>query len=314
MTIRILTTQVPLVSVRTIISGQIREGNLLNQDFWDARDDRGNFVLPGFYTVQAVAVDLASTLSSGSTIQQTIAVNPPRIFDVAISPLSRDNPTALISYQVSETMKISIKIYRPGTAFDSNGNPTPPEKLSLVRRIVGVRPSRTEINEVWDGRDEALSLLQDGNYLFRIVGSTDTRAIDTITGNVVAGASLAEDLVIAEVPVIRSESLSPQSDFENNTFVFPNPVIGPSATFSIYLPFQSDVSFKLFNLAGELVFERSYANQPRSSDNGPIVFTWGKVNGSNKTVTPGVYFMLVRTQETLGGANVLQMVKKVLVK
>ena len=48
----------------------------------------------------------------------------------------------LIAYQVSETMKVSIKIFKPGTTFDRNGNPFPPERTSLVWRIVGVRPAR----------------------------------------------------------------------------------------------------------------------------------------------------------------------------
>lgn len=315
-TIRILDTAVPPNLVRTVISGQIRDANVLNQDFWDGRNDRGNFVSSGFYIVQAVAQDLASTLSSGSTVQQTVAVDPLRIYDVAVGPLTQAQGTssALISYQVSETMKTSVKIFKPGTSFDPNGNPTPPESVSLVRRIVGVRPARTEINEVWDGRDEKLALVPDGNYIFRIVGSTDSTAIDSITGDVVAGASLAEDLIIAEVPVVRGESVDPEKDFEQNTFVYPNPVSGAQANFEIFVPFQSDVSLKIFTITGDLVFERQFSNQPRSTDNGPLRFTWGKVNSSNKSVAPGVYFALIRETETRGGSNLLQTVKKILIQ
>lgn len=313
-TIRILDTRLPPSVVRTLISGQMREGGILNEDFWDARDDRGGFVRPGFYTVQAVAEDLASVLASGSTVQQTISVDPLRIYDVAISPLLKESPNAVIAYQVSETMKTAVKIFRPGTLFDPNGNPIPPESVSLVRRIVGVRPARTEISEVWDGRDEKLALLPDGDYIFRIVGSTDANAIDTITGNVSPGASLAEDLVVAQVPVVRGESLDPARDFEENTFVYPNPVSGAQATFHVFVPFQSDVSIKLFNIAGELVYERGFPDRPRSSDNGPITFVWNKVNSSNRRLAPGVYFLMVREVETKGGGNVLQTVKKVLLQ
>ena len=43
----------------------------------------------------------------------------------------------ILSYQVSEPMKVSIKIYRPHTSFDTAGNPSPPEAQSLVKRIIG---------------------------------------------------------------------------------------------------------------------------------------------------------------------------------
>lgn len=315
-TIRIFDTKAPPSLIRTVISGQVRDGQIINQDFWDGRDDRGNFVPQGFYTVQAVATDLASILSSGSTVQQTIAVDPLRVYDVAVAPLVSDGGSAQISYQVSETMKVGIKIFRPKTQFDTAGNPTPPEAVSLVRRIVGVRAARSQVNEIWDGRDERLTMLPDGNYVFRIVASTDITAIDSITGNLVPGAALAQDLITAEVPVIRTLSTNPEADFNANTFIYPNPVSGSQATFNIFLPFQSNVQVKIFNIAGELVWERQFSNQAPTIANpsGPLMFTWPRTNNAGRQVASGVYFVLIREEETLGGANVLQAIKKVLVQ
>jgi flagellar hook assembly protein FlgD len=249
-------------------------------------------------------------------VQQTIAVDPLRVYDVAVSPLVNESGSAQINYQVSETMKVAVKIYKPSTQFDSAGNPTPPEAVSLVKRMVGVRAARSQVNEVWDGRDERLTMLPDGNYVFRIVASTDINAIDSITGSVVPGASLAEDLIVAEVPVIRSLSTNPQADFINNTFMYPNPVSGSQATFNIFLPFQSDVNVKIFNIAGELVYERSFSNQAPTINNpsGALMFNWARTNSSGRQVAPGVYFVLIREQETFGGANVLQTIKKMLVQ
>ncbi|MBI4424715.1 MAG: hypothetical protein HY554_13360 [Elusimicrobia bacterium] len=314
MTIHILTTDSQPRVARTLISGQVRDANLVHKEFWDGRDDRGSFVSPGFYTIQAIASDLASALASGSTVQQTIAVDPLRVYDVAVSPLRADEPTALISYQVSETMKVAVKIFRPGTSFDQNANPSPPEAVSLVRRIVGLRAARTEITEVWDGRDHKLSLVPDGNYLFKIMASTDIAAIDSITGNVAPGASLAEDIPISEIPVVRGGSVNPLSDFEDNTFVYPNPVTTPSATFNIYVPIQSRVSLKIFNIAGELVYERQFGEQASDTYVQGGAVRWNKVNSAGRPVARGVYFAIIREEETLGARNVFQTIKKILIQ
>lgn len=312
MTIQILTAPPPPtqpVVVRTIISGEVREANIINREFWDARDDRGQFVTSGFYNVRALASDLASSLASGSTAQQTIAVNPLRIFDVAISPLRGEFRTALIAYQVSETMRVSIKIYRPGTTFDLSGNPTPPEAQSLVKRIVGVRPARTEVTESWDGTDLKLALVPDGNYVFRIFGSTDTAAIAQATGDAVPGAALAEDIIVNEIPVARGGQFDPKEEFIKNSFIYPNPVAGASGSIQIYSPRQADVSLKIYNIAGELVLDRNFGEQAQDSY---VNFVWNKVNQAGRPVAPGVYFMLVREQPTQGEITPLQMVKKIL--
>ncbi|HVE14566.1 MAG TPA: hypothetical protein VNI01_14305, partial [Elusimicrobiota bacterium] len=52
-TIQILNTNLPPSIVRTIIQGQVREANIINREFWDARNDSGTFVTAGFYNVRA---------------------------------------------------------------------------------------------------------------------------------------------------------------------------------------------------------------------------------------------------------------------
>lgn len=309
-TIQVLKQSVGATVVKTLISGQVRDANIRNKEFWDGRSDKGSFVEPGFYTVRAVAEDLASTLSSGSTAQMTISVNPLRIYDVAVSPLRPDFGNALVAYQVSETMKVAVKIYRPGTTFDPNGNPNPPESRSLIKRITGVRPARAEISEIWDGTDETLAIVPDGNYIFKIVGSTAIESIDTITGNIAPGASLAEDLIIAEIPVVRGGSVNPQSDFAGNTFVYPNPLRDATATFKIYSPLQGSVSLKLYNIAGEQVLDKNFGIQAADTY---IEFAWDKSNQHGRKLAQGVYFALIRHEGTRGERSVFQMVKKLLI-
>ncbi|TPW21540.1 MAG: hypothetical protein FD126_600, partial [Elusimicrobia bacterium] len=296
--------------VKTLVAGQVRDSNILNKEFWDGRNDQGSFVEPGFYIVRAVAEDLASSLSSGSTAQMTVSVNPLRIYDVAISPLRPDFGSALIAYQVSETMKVAVKIYAPGTTFDVNGNPNPPESKSLVKRIVGVRPARSEISETWDGTDEKLSLVPDGNYIFKIVASTSIDAVDTLTGNLAPGAPLATDLIISEIPVVRGGSADPVNDFFGNTFIYPNPLRDAVGNFQIYVPLQAKVSLKLYNIAGEQVLDKDFGTYPADSY---VYYAWPRTNQHGRPVAHGVYFALIREEGTRGERSLLQTVKKILI-
>jgi flagellar hook assembly protein FlgD len=313
-TIQILNTNIPPAVVRTIVAGAVRPSGLPQTDVWDGRNDAGNFPPSGFYLVRAVAEDVASVLSSGATAQLTIAFDPLRIYDLAITPLRLDSGSAVLSYQVSETMKVAIKIYNSGTIFDLAGNPTPPESQSLVKRIVGVRPARTQINDNWDGTDFKFSLLKDGSYKFKIVGSTDMGAIDDATGNVLNPGALSLDRLIDEIPLVRNASLTPKEDFINNSFNYPNPITGDSTTFQIYSPFKAIVKMKLHTMSGELVLDKNFGEVPPSYQAGPVTYVWTKINSSGNKVARGLYFAVIRVEETEGGKNILQTVKKVLIQ
>ena len=321
-TIQVLTTTIPPAVLRTVVAGGVRQNGILLTDVWDGRDDRGNF-LPFTaggtpYLVRVVAQDIASQLLSPSTAQQTILYDPLRIYDLAVTPNTGSGAT--IAYQVSEPMKVSIKVYKPNTSFDASGNPAPPEVLangqygSLVRRIVGIRPSRTKIEDVWDGRDFTLQPVPDGTYRFKIVGSTDGAAIDSVTGNVLVPAELADDRLTDDLPSSTNGATNnPTLDFEGNSFVFPNPITGPSGTFSIYMPFQGRAVLKLYTVAGQQILSHDFGEQAASFQNGPVTYVWSKVNQSGRPIARGLYYALIRIEETLGGGTVMQTVKKVLV-
>jgi flagellar hook assembly protein FlgD len=328
-TVQILNTAIPPSVVRNLVTGSVRQNGILQTDVWDGRDDRGNFLPNGFYIARAIANDVASQLSSGSTAQQTISYDPLRIFDLAVTPLRGDTGGAVIAYQVSEPMKVSIKIYKPGTSFDLSGNPTPTEATSLVRRIVGIRPGRTQIQDTWDGRDFRLAPVPDGNYKFKIVGSTDPTAIDSISGNVLYPTSLSEDRLIDDVPVAVNSSQNPVGDFQNATFSYPNPLSSsdPQACFHIYNPFnQARAIIKLFNMSGDLVNTHDFGNITGSfnspnllsnnaaSCGGTGEWAWTRTNSAGRPVARGIYYAVIRLEETEGGAQTLQTVKKVFIK
>jgi hypothetical protein len=106
---------------------------------------------------------------------------------------------------------------------------------------------------------------------------------------------------------------SPAVDFAANSFVYPNPIVGPSGTFSIYNPFQGRVLLKLYTVGGQLILSQDFGEQAPSFQNGPVTYVWNKVNQSGRPIARGMYYAVIRLEETVGGGTVLQTVKKVLV-
>jgi flagellar hook assembly protein FlgD len=328
-TITILTSNNPPTLLTTVVSGGVRPAGILNTDVWDGRDQNGNLLpvpISGggtAYIVQAVALDIASTFTQPSTAQVTITYDPLRIYDLAVTPIVNGG-SAIIAYQVSEAMKVSLKIYQPGTIFDAAGDPAPPDSVSLVKVITGLRPSRTNIKDTWDGTNLTGTKVQEGDYKFRLVGSTDTSAIDTQSGNVIFGSELADDRLIDDIPVTIGSSSDPLGDLNANSFVYPNPIPAgaSSATFQVYNPFpHAHITMRLYTLSGRLVMTQDFGSglapsyqNGTTNPNGAYAFTWYKSNQSGRTVARGVYYALLRVEQQQEGTAVLQTIKKVLVQ
>ena len=311
----------------TVTNGEVRDGGIPYQDFWDGKDDNGNFVEPSGdnhqYNVRVMAQDIDAQLASMATVQMTINVDPLRIYDVSIVPLTLEN-AAVVSYQISEPMKVVTKIFKPGTALPVNSSDDPPR--GLVKRIIGVRPSRTQISEYWDGTDLTLAKVADGNYVFKIYASTVTDAISSITGEISNEMYRVPDIVSSNIPVTRGGTSDLCGDFINETFFAPNPYTGSDGWFRIPVIMNGWVSLKVYNIAGDLVYKKNFGdlNGPRDGGNNVdgndrCVTThtheacWPKVNSYGRTVAPGVYFAVIRFEATEGTRDVCQTIKKILI-
>ncbi|MCM2267892.1 MAG: hypothetical protein NDI60_09000 [Elusimicrobiales bacterium] len=320
-TVQILSLELPPRVVANVIAGQIRDGDIIYKDFWDGKDDNGTFVDGGAYNVRVTAQDISSQLASHATVQMTIDVYPLRIYDVSITPLTSENP-AIVSYQVSEPMKVVTKIYKPGTGFNAFGIANPPEATSLVKRIIGVRPARTKVEEYWDGTDLTLSRVPDGNYVFKIFASTVTDAISTLDGTVATGTLLADDIVTSNIPVTKGGTLDLCGDFGKDTFFAPNPYVGDGGWFRIPMIMNGAVTLRIYNLAGDLVYKKDFGIKGGGDNidgSGKCAVThtneacWPRVNTSGRTVAPGVYFAVIRFEASEGTRDVCQVIKKILV-
>ena len=312
-----------------VVLGEIRDGDILNKDFWDGKKDDGSYMPPGVYNVRVIAQDVATKMIAITTVTVTIDHYPFKIYDVAIKPLSGEEP-AVISYQVSEPMKVVTKVYRPGTTFDSYGTPIPSEEKTLVKRIIGIRPARTLMNEYWDGTDLSMTKVPDGNYVFKIYASTATNLIDSVTGNCPYStnticAPLADNTTISDLPTLRIAITGNLcDDFEKNTFFKPNPYTGENGKFVIRVPTIGKISLKIYNIAGDLIYSQNFGdeNNPLPGDSyisciGPCGasegVTWAKLNNYGKKIAPGVYIAVLKFEATNGAKDICQIKKKILV-
>ncbi|OGS12747.1 MAG: hypothetical protein A2234_03575 [Elusimicrobia bacterium RIFOXYA2_FULL_58_8] len=304
--------------------GEVRDGDTLYKDFWDGRCTEtaycphNDYVAAGSYNVRVVAQELGAEMKPRTTVQQTIDVNPIRIFDLSITPLTMDSP-AVVSYQVSEPMKVATKIYKPGTRLTRPFDPVD----GLVKLMVGVRPARTQIFEYWDGTDLTLSKVPDGNYVFKVYGSTVTESISTLSGDPEV-ALLADDVIVSNIPVIRSGTADLCGDFARETFFAPNPYEGTTGWFKIPAIMNGTVNMRIYNLAGDKVYSREYGLRAagaagevngagQCAANPAHEACWPKVNSAGRTVAPGVYFAVIRFEATQGTRDVCQVVKKILI-
>ncbi|HNW43480.1 MAG TPA: hypothetical protein PKI19_03185 [Elusimicrobiales bacterium] len=323
-TVQIVTLDQAQNVVADVVKGEVRDGETLYKDFWDGKCTNTqtcptlDYVPGGAYTVRVTAQDLGADLKQQTTVQQTIDVFPLRIFDLSIAPLTLGGQ-AVISYQISEPMKVVTKIYKPGTNPPGLTNDPP---NSLVKLIVGVRPARTQISEYWDGTDLTLSQVTDGNYVFKIYGTTVTGGINSANGYVTPGTLLADDVIVNNVPVIKSGTADLCGDFARETFFAPNPYRGQAGWFKIPALMNGKIGMHIYNLVGDMVYEKDFGlrgggNNVDGSGQCSTTHThpacWPKVNSSGRTVSPGVYLAVIRFEATEGTRDVCQVVKKILI-
>ncbi|HBB66147.1 MAG: hypothetical protein A2X28_04360 [Elusimicrobia bacterium GWA2_56_46] len=303
--------------VASIISGEVRDGGLPNKEFWDGKCNspnpavcvNGDFVPAGDYNVKIVARDLRTDLISAATVQQPISVNPLRIYDMAITPMTMESP-AVISYQVSEPMRVVTRIYRPGTPLSSCVNLAADCKpAQLVKMFVGMRPARAQIFETWDGTDLTLSKVPDGNYVFKVYGSTSADSISMLNGTVSPGSGLADDQIVANIPVANGPSKD-DAQLEKDIWFAPNPYTGTNGYFHIPIYINSEASIKIYNLAGDLIYRYSSGLLGGGVD---LTHYWPRTNSSGRLVAPGVYFAVIRLEGRDGAKGAFQTVKKILV-
>ena len=348
--------------VAKITDNAVRDPFISYKDYWDGRCfqpdspttcKNGEWMIGGsgadpLYNINIYARDLYANPNKPlqiTTVTITVENYPFRLYDLAIAPLIPDAP-AQISYQISETMKVSIKIYKPGTSFIgtepicSGGTG---EESCLVNKIIGTRPGRTLINESWYGNvDITNSNVKSGLYVFKIIASTDSTLIDDITGDCVDGTNSCDVLrysgdstSLYYIPVTQGYIDDVCDYFKKNSYFAPNPMTMDNGFFKLGLPAIGHYEVRIYNLAGEKVY--SYNSKDYyPSGRGPRDRTRGDcLSGKTSTqdtngcmedvrlvfsknrdaakLAPGVYYAVFKMLSADGTEERCQFRKKILI-
>ncbi len=348
--------------VATLADNAARDPLISYKEYWDGRCfnpdspttcKNGEWMIGGsgrepLYNINIYAKDLYANPNKPvqiTTVTTTVENYPFRLYDLAIAPLTPDSP-AQISYQISETMKVAIKIYKPGTSFIGTepicGGGTG-EDACLVNKIIGTRPGRTVITESWYGNvDTTNSNIKSGLYVFKIIASTDSTLIDDLTGECVDGTNACDVLrysgdstSLYYIPVTQGYVEDLCNYFKNNSYFAPNPMTSDLGFFKVALPANGHYEVRVYNLAGEKVYSYNSKDYypgsigPRDRAKGDCIS--GKTstqdtnickedsrllfskNNSGKRLAGGIYYAVFKLLAADGSRERCQFRKKILI-
>ena len=193
--------------VKTISENEVKEALTKNTYYWDGLDDKGRYVSAGNYMLRITAKD---SLFPSKMVTRTIEfpVDMFRVVDVNTTPLLEVSTGALnglasISYMLSKSMDVSVRIYDRGIVIPTGGENCswPPREYNVANRVYcsthcciynsedkneyvspikefkGTRQGEGyNITDFWDGYDTETSLTdaimkEDGLYPYIIIAS-----------------------------------------------------------------------------------------------------------------------------------------------
>ena len=280
------------LSTMTIVNTPNFDPNVIRKLYWDGTDNNGKYVRNGNYEIRLTAKNYPDAGLYQPTVKQlTVNVDLLKVYDLPETEayaISQRGTDMKISYQISVPMKVAIQIFKPGTTIydyqkgtlrdPATGKEVTEIRDVLVKTIVGIRPSTTLIEELWDGTDYAQQDVPDGTYPFRFVTALNSADIDTITGEIVGEyeqtdgqntdtakwkinkvADTYQYVNLHHATVAIGDGMFVCEDWEKTVFFYPNPFKTPTGTLEVTkLPVPGKMSIKMYNLAGDLVREGGY--------------------------------------------------------
>ncbi len=145
----------------------------------------------------------------------------------------------------------------------------------------------------WNGLNDQSQVVPIGVYTVTV------SAVDTANGD----RAIPRSRNVAVVSLAGASS-DPQKAFEDNVYVYPNPIRNGTATFNV-LPIRDGavITLRVYTISGDLVFDKDITAQlPR--------FDWDVTNQAGNKLGRGLYFYELREKDSQG---TLQTVKKMAV-
>lgn len=204
-------------------------------------------------------------------------------------------------------------------SLDSNGNPIAPYVIkyslakqaavtvsvssgtTLVRTIISNKVQYAEsvssVTVNWDGLQNNGTPAPIGIYTVQV------QATDQTNGD----QATPRTRQIGVTSLAGAES-DPQQLFEQNAFVYPNPVRNGQGIFQFEsIRDGATISLRIYTITGTLVLDESFSLPSAGTTQ---TFTWNAANQSGHKVGRGLYYYVIRESDSVG---TLQTVKKMAV-
>jgi len=249
--------------VRSVVNGAVYPGASNHVEIgWDGKDNNGEFIRNGNYTI---------LLNAGSPARErsiVVTANAmPRILDISVepNPFSPDgdgiDETADISYFISEDSYVTIKIYNLAN--------------DLMRTLLDNQlRNRGSYVDRWSGLDNMNNSLPSGTYRIVIEAIATTENIAT--------------------PVTMHVSMQTISNIDVTNKEF-DPHIGQNCQITYYLSSDGIITIEIYNEEDTLIRNLITAI-PRSR--GRHTENWDGRNNSGQIVPDGLYYFIIKDSIT----------------
>ena len=257
--------------------------------FWN-----GLWLIGGDYGRVATSCDFTLTASTNGasanpspTPTALVTLNSVDIHSLVVTPsLSATGAATFpytIGYALAKSANVSITI--------TNSSNT------VVRTLLKNQPQVSEavstMTLTWDGLADSGSPVPIGNYTLTI----------NATDPAVPGSSAIPRTRTILVQSLAGASGDPQKLFENNVYVYPNPVRNGQATFNV-VPIRdgATIHLRIYTITGTLVLDQDITAH--------LPFKWNATNQSGHKLGRGLYYYVMREEDAQG---TLQVTKKMAV-
>jgi len=247
--------------------------------------------IDGSYQFTLTLTTTTGSFTTPSPPSPQVTMTSVDIHNVSVTPSldAGGNPIApyVIKYDLAKQAAVTVSV------LNSSG--------TLVRTII---PNKVEYAESvssvtvnWDGLQNNGSPAPIGVYTVQIQATDQTNGDQAIPRTRQIG-----------VLSLAGAASDPQKLFEQNAFVYPNPVRNGQGIFQFEsIRDGATISLKIYTLTGTLVLDESFSLPSAGTLQ---TFTWNAANQSGHKVGRGLYYYVVRESDPVG---TLQTVKKMAV-